>query len=262
MHTRIRRVALAVTAVAIVAIAGGVTYAVAQVGSGGVINGCYKSGSDDDDDDTHRVTSGSQGDDDDENRGGKGQLRLIDPAVESCRRNETPISWNQAGTPGPKGDPGPAGPQGPAGPAGPAGPQGAVGPAGATGPQGPAGPTHVATGLVSPSGEAGFTQGPVPVITHPGPGQYGVTLTGLGTGCLTPQLTPYIGNVGLYWSGGSCGSGFFTSTVFTSDGQDHYWNYMFVGVGSSSSALRSSAGRLKLPSRSVARSGTAGRKGR
>ena len=40
MHTRIRRVALAGTAVAIVAIAGGVTYAVAQVGGGGVINGC------------------------------------------------------------------------------------------------------------------------------------------------------------------------------------------------------------------------------
>ncbi len=100
------------------------------------------------------------------------------------------------------------------------------------------------------------------MITHPAPGQYGVTLTGLGTGCLTPQLTPYIANVGLYWAGGSCGTGFFTTTVFTSDGQDHYWNYMFVGVGSSSSALRSSAGRVKLPTRAVVRSAANRRNGR
>ena len=40
MQTRVRRVALALTAVVGVAIAGGVTYAVADIGSGGVINGC------------------------------------------------------------------------------------------------------------------------------------------------------------------------------------------------------------------------------
>jgi hypothetical protein len=108
MHTRIRRVALAVTAVAIVAIAGGVTYAVAEIGGGGVINGCYKSQN--------------------------GQLRLIDPATDSCHPSETPISWSQTGPQGPKGDkgdkgdPGPAGPQGPAGSTGPAGPQGPAGP--------------------------------------------------------------------------------------------------------------------------------------
>jgi hypothetical protein len=43
MRRRFRRVALAVSAVVVVAIAGGVTYAVADIGSGGVINGCYKS---------------------------------------------------------------------------------------------------------------------------------------------------------------------------------------------------------------------------
>jgi hypothetical protein len=142
MHTRIRRVALAVTAVALVAVAGAVTYAVAEIGGGGVINACYKSGSDDDDDDTHRVKSSSHGDDDDENRGGKGQLRVIDPAVESCRRNETPISWNQAGTPGPKGDKGDPGPPGPQGPVGPQGLPGPQGPAGPQGPQGPPGPPN------------------------------------------------------------------------------------------------------------------------
>ena len=80
MHTRIRRVALAVTAVAIVAIAGGVTYAVADIGGGGVIDGCYKTQN--------------------------GQLRLIDPATDSCHPSETAISWSQTGPQGPKGDKG------------------------------------------------------------------------------------------------------------------------------------------------------------
>jgi hypothetical protein len=83
MRRRIRRVALAITAVAVVAIAGGVTYAVADIGSGGVINGCYKSQN--------------------------GQLRLIDPAADNCLPSETAISWGQTGTqgpPGPKGDKG------------------------------------------------------------------------------------------------------------------------------------------------------------
>jgi hypothetical protein len=58
MRRRFRRVALAVTTVVIVAIAGSVTSAVAEIGGGGVINGCYKSQN--------------------------GQLRLIDPATDSC----------------------------------------------------------------------------------------------------------------------------------------------------------------------------------
>jgi hypothetical protein len=93
MRRRFRRVALAVTAVVAVAIAGGVTYAVADIGSGAVINGCYKSQN--------------------------GQLRLIDPSTDSCHPSETPISWSQtgpAGQKGDKGDPGPPGPQGPPGP--------------------------------------------------------------------------------------------------------------------------------------------------
>jgi hypothetical protein len=86
MRRRIRRVVLALTAVMVVTIAGGVTYAVAQVGSGGVINGCYKSQN--------------------------GQLRLIDPAADHCLPSETPISWGQTGTQGPPGPPGPKGDKG------------------------------------------------------------------------------------------------------------------------------------------------------
>lgn len=92
MRRRFRRVAMAITAVAVVAIAGGVTYAVADIGGGGVINGCYKTQN--------------------------GQLRLIDPATDSCHPSETAISWGQTGTPGPKGDKGDPGPQGPPGAAG------------------------------------------------------------------------------------------------------------------------------------------------
>ena len=92
MRRRFRRVALAITAVAVVAIAGGVTYAVADIGDGGVINGCYKSQN--------------------------GQLRLIDPATDSCHPSETAISWGQTGPQGPKGDKGDKGDQGAQGPAG------------------------------------------------------------------------------------------------------------------------------------------------
>jgi hypothetical protein len=83
MRTRFRRVSLAMTAAILVAIVGGVTYAVADVGGGGVINGCYKSVN--------------------------GQLRVIDPATDSCNPSETPISWSQTGPQGPQGPQGPKG---------------------------------------------------------------------------------------------------------------------------------------------------------
>jgi hypothetical protein len=100
---------MAITAVAVVAIAGGVTYAVAEIGGGGVINGCYKSQN--------------------------GQLRLIDPATDSCHPSETAISWSQTGPQGPKGDkgdPGPPGPPGPQGPKGDKGDKGDIGPSDTT----------------------------------------------------------------------------------------------------------------------------------
>jgi hypothetical protein len=77
MRTRLIRVALAVTAIVVVPVGGGVAYAVADIGSGGVINGCYKSVN--------------------------GQLRLIDPATDSCLSSETSISWSQTGPQAPPG---------------------------------------------------------------------------------------------------------------------------------------------------------------
>jgi hypothetical protein len=61
--------------------------------SNGVIHGCYKTSN--------------------------GSLRVIDsPAVQCDPKNETPISWNQAGTQGPQGVQGEVGPIGPQGPPG------------------------------------------------------------------------------------------------------------------------------------------------
>ncbi len=93
--------------------------------------------------------------------GKSGVTRIIDIAVESCKKGEAAVSWNQTGpqgatgatgAPGAKGDTGATGVQGPTGASGPAGaagppgaqgvpgPTGATGPQGLTGPQGPAGP--------------------------------------------------------------------------------------------------------------------------
>jgi len=128
MRRRFRRLALAVTAVASVAIAGAITFAVAGVGDGGVINGCYKSQN--------------------------GQLRVIDPATDHCLPSETPISWSQTGPTGSQGPTGPAGPTGSQGPTGDTGPTGSRGPTGGTGPTGSRGPTG-GTGPKGPTGGTG-----------------------------------------------------------------------------------------------------------
>jgi hypothetical protein len=73
-----------------------------------------------------------------------GLLRVVDPSTDSCRADETAITWNQtgpAGPQGPKGETGPQGPQGETGPQGPIGETGPQGPQGETGPQGPKGET-------------------------------------------------------------------------------------------------------------------------
>lgn len=112
---------------------------------------------------------------------GSGAIKIVGPG-DTCKNNETLLSWNQQGIQGPQG---PTGPQGPQGPAGPQGEQGATGPAGATGPQGeqgeqgPAGPQgeqgeqgpagpQGATGATGPQGPQG-EQGPVGATGPQGP---------------------------------------------------------------------------------------------
>ena len=70
----------------------------------------------------------------------------------TCPENQTKISWNRVGRPGPRGRRGLVGPRGAEGPTGPGGPIGATGPQGAQGrqgdrgPQGDQGPPGPATG--------------------------------------------------------------------------------------------------------------------
>jgi hypothetical protein len=238
-------------AAALVALGGGIASATIP-DSGGVIHACYKSQN--------------------------GQLRVIDTAKgDTCLPSETALTFNQTGIQGPQGPVGPAGPEGPAGPqgpAGPVGPQGPVGPAGPqgpkgdtgatgpqgpagpagpqgpTGPQGPAGPTFVANGLVNPDGTVGFTSGPQPTITHTGPGTYTFSISGLGTGCPLPALTPYFSSAAVSFGGGACGGGSINTTVFTG-GSDQYWSYLLVGTGPSAAAASKAAGveKTALPSK-------------
>ena len=91
--------------------------------------------------------------------GPAGALRVLQPG-ETCRDNETGISWEQTGPvgpPGPTGSPGPPGADGEDGQDGAPGlmgPAGAPGAAGPTGPPGPTGPTG-APGSRGPQGEPG-----------------------------------------------------------------------------------------------------------
>jgi len=92
---------------------------------------------------------------------GKGATRIIDVAVDSCKKGETAISWNQTGPQGAPGAPGAPGAQGEQGTQGVAGPAGAAGPPGASGPpgqQGVQGPQG-ATGAQGPPGPSGGSSG-------------------------------------------------------------------------------------------------------
>jgi hypothetical protein len=157
MRRRIRRVVLAITAVVVVAFAGGVTYAVAQIGAAPTgPNDLFTAKRNAAGLATLKVCveeTGSQ-----ETRGDLNVRRT------ACRTRK-PLTLTLGGAlrgvrgpVGPKGTAGPTGPQGTTGPAGPQGPAGAtgdVGPAGPAGPQGPVGPQ-------GPKGDKGDNGDPGP----------------------------------------------------------------------------------------------------
>jgi hypothetical protein len=107
---------------------GGVAWATIPSSPGGVIDGCYRTSTDDQ----------------------KGQLRVVDDPA-SCRSNELPIRWNQQGQQGEAGAQGPKGDPGAKGDAGPAGAPGADGADGVDGEDGLPG----ANGLPGVKGETG-----------------------------------------------------------------------------------------------------------
>jgi type VI secretion system Hcp family effector len=83
-----------------------------------------------------------------------GHVRLV-AAGDSCKSNETAVSWN---TVGPQGPAGPQGAQGPAGPQGPTGPAGPQGPAGSAAPD-----PNAATGTVNITGSGFSSTAAIPI---------------------------------------------------------------------------------------------------
>jgi len=103
-----------------------------------------------------------------------GVIKLL--LTTSCKKNETPLSWNiegPKGDTGPQGDSGPVGPQGPMGDVGPIGPEGPQGDVGPMGPQGP-------KGDIGEQGPPGITgAGNIAFITvDPGGGVYVLAIDG------------------------------------------------------------------------------------
>jgi len=104
----------------------------------------------------------------------------------------------------------------------------------------------VATGLVYPDGSVSFTQGPVPTVTHLGPGTYEIRIT-IGTGCPLPSLTPYGASFSPYYLGGPCGGGLIDTTVYTGNGQDEYWSYLFIGTSGAGASAPTKVREQNLP---------------
>jgi hypothetical protein len=131
----------------LVAIVGSTTLGVAAATSTGLISACVQKSSG-----AVRIitpgaapTSPQQGDD-----------REDDRSPRSCTKNETLLTWNAQGVPGPQGLTGATGPTGPAGANGATGATGNSGAAGATGSSGPTG-ANGATGATGNGGAIGAT---------------------------------------------------------------------------------------------------------
>ncbi len=110
-----------------------------------------------------------------------GNLRVIDPATDSCRPSEVALTWSETGPQGSQGVQGVQGPRGPIGTTGPTGPVGPAGPVGSTGLVGPAGPVG-STGPVGPAGPVGST-GPIGPAGPAGPQGIAGNLALAGQSC-------------------------------------------------------------------------------
>lgn len=151
---------------------------------------------------------------------------------------------------GPRGPTGPIGPmglQGPTGAQGAVGATGAAGPVGATGaqgPTGPAGPQFVLNAVVNADGSlivSSIPAGASLAISRTGPGNYSVTISGLGTACPVPIANAFAPTF-MFLNGGGCGGGSVTTSLVTGDGADRPFALTAVGVGPSPGALAAPVG--------------------
>ena len=171
-----------------------------------------------------------------------GGLRVIDTAKnQKCfGLVEVPVSWNQQG---PKGDKGDQGIQGVKGDKGDQGIQGQ---------QGPAGPQYVLSAVVNANGTFLVTSvpdGATLTVSRSGPGDYLVSISGLGTQCPVPTANAFAKTF-MFLGGGSCGQGSVTTTIATGDGVDHPFVLQAVGVAPAvtAQAVSPDSGGLPLPS--------------
>jgi len=168
-----------------------------------------------------------------------------------------------AGSMGPTGAIGPMGPIGPIGPMGLQGPTGAqgvvgatgatggTGPVGPTGAQGPTGPQYVLNAVVNSDGSliaSSVPTGASLAVSRTAPGNYLVTISGLGTACPVPIANAFASTF-MFLNGGGCGGGTVTTTLITGDGADRPFALTAVGVVPSSAPLAApvGAGVVKLP---------------
>lgn len=148
---------------------------------------------------------------------------------------------------GPIGPVGPMGLQGPTGSQGPVGATGATGPVGSTGaqgPTGPAGPQFVLNVVVNSDGSliaSSIPAGASLAISRTGPGNYSVTISGLGTACPVPIANAFAATF-MFLDGGGCGGGSVTTSLKTGDGADRSFALTAVGVGPSPGALAAPVG--------------------
>lgn len=158
-----------------------------------------------------------------------GNVRIVDTASD-CRAHETPIAFNQTGPQGPKGDkgdPGAPGAKGDKGDKGDPGAKGDPGVKGDPGDTGPAGPQQAASGFVLTNGSVLAQSGPAPTVTRTAPGVYTFTINVAGA-CFVPSFGPWAGSFTISGNGGGCSGGSVTTTLSTSDGQDHIFTYLAV----------------------------------
>jgi hypothetical protein len=72
-------------------------------------------------------------------------------------------------------------------------------------------------------------------VARTGPGDYLVTIAGLGTGCPLPIANAFYPTT-MFLAGGFCGGGSVTTTLETLDGLDHPFAFRAAGNGAAPAA--------------------------
>jgi hypothetical protein len=89
--------------------------------------------------------------------------------------------------------------------------------------------------------------GPIPEVERTAAGTYSLSISGLGSGCILPQLTPVAHDLTVTFGGGFCAAGHVTTTVSVQGGVDAAWAYLMVGVPADPGARVAPSARIPFP---------------